>query len=813
MLGAALGAARPMALEGERLTVAFPPDAAFVKKKAEANRDVVAASAARADRALARHRLRAARGRRARRARSCSARSELIERLRAEFAAEEVFEEEEQLGMAGQPNMNAMLKQVQKMQADMAKAQEELKNEVVEASAGGGMVTVKISGDLEVKEIKIDPEAVDPEDVELLQDMVLAAVNEARPLRPGAGRLEDERGAGGLGGPAAWADSACPGSRLTALFAAPVNRLITELARLPGIGQRTAQRLAFHILSVSDEEALALADAIREVKETVGHCEICFNLADRATCRICQDERREAATICVVEQPSDVIPIERTGEFPGATTCWAGRCRRSTASTPRTCTSASCSAACRTAPGQRSRDRHQLDDHRRGDRALPRRRRCASARRRSRSPGWRAACRSARTSSTPTRSRSDGRCAAGRPSSYCFCLSLPGPPMSLSVPPPPRGCRRRPDRRACRCRSRRRACRCRHRPRACPCRSDRRRGPCRSRRRPRRCRCRPDHVVPVAALDLVVAVAGADDVVAALAVDRVVAAQRDDHVGALRALELVALVRTDHRRALAVAARDLGGLAAAGSHSPKATALAGRIALELRDERLLPLSVCACRAGQTRSCRSVRAPSTSPSDCRGCRGPTCRRRRTSCRACHSAGTARRRRDRLRCLAPCTRRRRFSVRLDGRRGGSGPEPPRLTRAAPLPSGPEGRDASLPEASALSGTAKSVAAGPGHAGERRSCRQTGSCRCRWQVGVVGARRRTVDVGTDVDARAAGADPVGRVDRPRPVSGAARLCRTGSRQRPCIRRARSVPSDWRAMPTDVVCSGPAPRQAGEA
>ena len=98
---------------------------------------------------------------------------------------------------------------------------------------------------------------------------------------------------------------------------APVNRLITELARLPGIGQRTAQRLAFHILRASEEEALALADAIREVKATVGHCEVCFNLATEATCRICQDERREPATICVVEQPSDVIPIERSGEFHG----------------------------------------------------------------------------------------------------------------------------------------------------------------------------------------------------------------------------------------------------------------------------------------------------------------------------------------------------------------------------------------------------------------------------------------------------------------------------------------------------------------
>jgi recombination protein RecR len=97
----------------------------------------------------------------------------------------------------------------------------------------------------------------------------------------------------------------------------PVNRLITELARLPGIGQRTAQRLAFHILRVPNEEALALADAIREVKETVTQCEVCFNLAVGPRCRICEDERRDGAVICVVEEPSDVIPIERTNEFHG----------------------------------------------------------------------------------------------------------------------------------------------------------------------------------------------------------------------------------------------------------------------------------------------------------------------------------------------------------------------------------------------------------------------------------------------------------------------------------------------------------------
>jgi recombination protein RecR len=101
------------------------------------------------------------------------------------------------------------------------------------------------------------------------------------------------------------------------LYAPPVQRLITELGRLPGVGQRTAQRLAFHLLRAEREDAFALADAIREVKERVGLCEICFNLADEPRCRICQDERRDPAVICVVEEPGDVVPIERTHEYRG----------------------------------------------------------------------------------------------------------------------------------------------------------------------------------------------------------------------------------------------------------------------------------------------------------------------------------------------------------------------------------------------------------------------------------------------------------------------------------------------------------------
>jgi recombination protein RecR len=97
----------------------------------------------------------------------------------------------------------------------------------------------------------------------------------------------------------------------------PIQRLITELGRLPGIGQRTAQRLAFHILRADEEQALGLADAIREVREKVGLCEVCFNLAEGPRCRICHDASRDASLICVVEEPSDVIPIERTGEYRG----------------------------------------------------------------------------------------------------------------------------------------------------------------------------------------------------------------------------------------------------------------------------------------------------------------------------------------------------------------------------------------------------------------------------------------------------------------------------------------------------------------
>jgi recombination protein RecR len=101
------------------------------------------------------------------------------------------------------------------------------------------------------------------------------------------------------------------------VLAPPLQRLVTELGKLPGVGQRTAQRLAFHILRASGEDAAALAEAIRDVKEKITLCEVCFNLAEGPRCTVCLDERRDGELICVVEEPGDVIPIERTHEYRG----------------------------------------------------------------------------------------------------------------------------------------------------------------------------------------------------------------------------------------------------------------------------------------------------------------------------------------------------------------------------------------------------------------------------------------------------------------------------------------------------------------
>jgi recombination protein RecR len=99
--------------------------------------------------------------------------------------------------------------------------------------------------------------------------------------------------------------------------AEPIARLIEELNKLPGIGPKSAQRLAYHLLRSPDQEAKALAEAIFTLKEKIKLCSICFNNTDCDPCRICQDKERDHSKICVVEKPSDIFPLEQTGRYNG----------------------------------------------------------------------------------------------------------------------------------------------------------------------------------------------------------------------------------------------------------------------------------------------------------------------------------------------------------------------------------------------------------------------------------------------------------------------------------------------------------------
>jgi recombination protein RecR len=100
---------------------------------------------------------------------------------------------------------------------------------------------------------------------------------------------------------------------MSSAYTESLNKLIEEFGRLPGIGPKSAERLAFHILKANGNEAMALADAIRDVKNKIKHCETCYNYSEQPTCEICSDPRRDKSIICVVEQPKDVIALEKTG--------------------------------------------------------------------------------------------------------------------------------------------------------------------------------------------------------------------------------------------------------------------------------------------------------------------------------------------------------------------------------------------------------------------------------------------------------------------------------------------------------------------
>ena len=101
------------------------------------------------------------------------------------------------------------------------------------------------------------------------------------------------------------------------MYAGPVQELIDELGRLPGVGPKSAQRIAFHLLKLPSIDALRLANAIVVVKERVSFCQTCFNISEGEACGICTDTRRESSIVCVVEEPRDIVAVEKTGEFRG----------------------------------------------------------------------------------------------------------------------------------------------------------------------------------------------------------------------------------------------------------------------------------------------------------------------------------------------------------------------------------------------------------------------------------------------------------------------------------------------------------------
>ena len=223
-----------------------------------------------------------------------------------------------------------MMRQAQQLQERLQKEMSTLR---VEGEAGGGMVTVVVNGHKHIQKLTIDPDAISKDEVEMLQDLVMAAVNDA--LRKVDDELKSKVGGmmsgfklPGLRG----RRSAVHGLRYArggevrghslisdALVSLPASlqNLVDQFKRLPGIGAKSAQRLAFHVLKTPREEAERLCDAIRDVKDKVTYCSVCNNITDADPCTFCADSARDHRIICVVEEPQNVQVIEKSGGYRG----------------------------------------------------------------------------------------------------------------------------------------------------------------------------------------------------------------------------------------------------------------------------------------------------------------------------------------------------------------------------------------------------------------------------------------------------------------------------------------------------------------
>ncbi len=230
-------------------------------------------------------------------------------------------------------DMSGLLAQAQAMQQQLLQAQQELAETEVEGTAGGDLVTATVTGTGELVGLVIKPEAVDPEDTETLADLVVAAIRDAN------NKAQALAAASSVRSPAV--SAAAPGCRsdrrnAKPVYEGPVQDLIDELGRLPGIGPKSAQRLAFHILAADPDDVIRLADVLKLVKETVKFCEVCFNVAEDTQCRVCRDPRRDAASSAWSRSPRTSSRWSGPGSSAAATTCSAAPSARSTASGPTT---------------------------------------------------------------------------------------------------------------------------------------------------------------------------------------------------------------------------------------------------------------------------------------------------------------------------------------------------------------------------------------------------------------------------------------------------------------------------------------------
>ena len=211
------------------------------------------------------------------------------------------------MGGFGGMNLNNLMKEAKKMQADLEKTQTEIASKDFESTAGGGAITVKVSGKKVIKEIKLNKDIVDPDDVEMLEDLIITCVNDA--LSNVDSATEHQMGKFNI-------PVLMLGEKMS-IYSPSIEKLIQAFEKLPSIGSKTAARLAFHILDATEEETNEFVSAILKAKQNLKYCSKCYNISDTDPCPICSSPKRDASSICVVEDVRDVVAMERTHEFKG----------------------------------------------------------------------------------------------------------------------------------------------------------------------------------------------------------------------------------------------------------------------------------------------------------------------------------------------------------------------------------------------------------------------------------------------------------------------------------------------------------------